>query len=249
MKYYGVTDKGLLRKNNQDSYVIATNEVNDVFAIVADGIGGNLGGDIASRMAVAYFSKVFSETDGFSSRDEVKEWIRRHVSNANQQIFEYGRSHPAFKGMGTTLCGVMITSIGKFVVNIGDSRAYAWFDSGRFSQLTMDHTLVNDMIMHGQLTREEAKNFPKKNVVTNALGVWETVRSDIDTHQEAMAGIMICSDGLHGYVEEKLIKGIVLNKQMDPALRTRKLLKASLDAGGFDNVTIILIDLEGDDLP
>ena len=247
MKYYGITDKGLLRKNNQDSYVIATNEADDVFAVVADGIGGNLGGDIASRMAVGYFSKVFSETTGFSSREEIKEWIARHISISNEQIFNYGKNHPAFKGMGTTFCGVMITKLGKYVVNIGDSRAYAWFDSGRFSQLTKDHTLVNDMIMHGQLTREEAKNFPKKNVVTNALGVWETVRSDIDTHQEKMGGLLICSDGLHGYVEEKKIRDIVFNKEMDPALRTRKLLKASLDAGGFDNVTIILIDLEGDD--
>ena len=90
MKYYGVTDRGLVRKNNQDSYVIATNRGGDIFAIVADGIGGNLGGDIASRMAVSYFSKVFSETDSFTSETKTKEWITRHVTCANQQIFEYG---------------------------------------------------------------------------------------------------------------------------------------------------------------
>ena len=140
----------------------------------------------------------------------------------------------------------MMTSIGKFVVNIGDSRAYAWFDSGRFSQLTMDHTLLNDMLMHGELTLKEAENFPRKNVLTNALGVWESVRCDINVHQEQIDGLLLCSDGLHGYVSEEHIMGIVMNHDMDPTLRGRKLLKAALDAGGYDNITIVLIDLEGE---
>ena len=246
MKYYGITDKGLVRKNNQDSYVIATNEVNDVFAIIADGIGGNSGGDLASRMTVSYFSKAFSETKGFPGPKEAKEWITSAIDTVNHQIFTYGKEHKGLKGMGTTLCGVMITSFGKLVVNIGDSRAYAWWRNGRFSQLTMDHSLVNDMIMHGELTIEEAKNYPQRNVLTNALGVWETVRGDIDFHQEEMDGLLLCSDGLHGYVEEDAICDILMNPDLDPALRARKLLKSALDAGGYDNVTIILVDLEED---
>jgi serine/threonine protein phosphatase PrpC len=117
------------------------------------------------------------------------------VTVANSAIFNYGVEHPELKGMGTTLCGVMITSVGRLVVNIGDSRTYAWTADERFIQLTMDHSLVNDMLMHGEITKEEAVNFPKKNVLTNALGVWETVRSDIDVHDEDMSGFMICSDG------------------------------------------------------
>lgn len=245
MKYYGVTDKGLVRKNNQDSYVIATNRGGDIFAIVADGIGGNLGGDIASRMAVSYFSKVFSETESFTSESKTKDWIGRQVSEANKEIFEYGARRPGLKGMGTTLCGAMITKKGTFIVNIGDSRAYSW-RSGDLRQITMDHTLVNDMLMHGQLTPEEAANFPRRNVLTNALGVWENVRSDIDVHHEKMDGLLLCSDGLHGYVDESKITSIVLNAEMDPTQRSRKLLKAALDAGGYDNVTIVLIDFTGE---
>ena len=105
---------------------------------------------------------------------------------------------------------------------------------------------MNDMIMHGELTPEQAKNYPKKNVLTNAIGVWETVRSDIDTHLEDMDGVLLCSDGLHSYVDQSVIRSIVLDTQIDPILRVRKLVKASLDAGGFDNVTAILIDLEDD---
>ena len=191
MKYYGITDRGLIRKNNQDSYVIASNEARDVFAIVADGIGGNLGGDIASRMAVSHFSKVFSECEGFTSESQVKDWIAKQVDTANSLIYEYGVKRPGLKGMGTTLCGALITKTGIFIVNIGDSRAYTWSPTQTLHQITMDHTLVNDMLMHGQLTPEEAANFPRRNVLTNALGVWETVRSDIDVHHEKISGILL----------------------------------------------------------
>jgi protein phosphatase len=246
MKYYGITDRGLIRKNNQDSYVIASNEARDVFAIVADGIGGNLGGDIASRMAVSHFSKVFSETGGFRSEAQVRSFIEREVERANAEIYQYGLKRPALKGMGTTLCGALITRHATYIVNIGDSRAYAWWNDGRMSQLTMDHTLLNDMLMHGELTPKEAENFPRKNVLTNALGVWESVRCDISVHQEQIDGLLLCSDGLHGYVSEETIIGIVTNHTMDPTLRGRRLLKAALDTGGFDNITIVLIDLEGE---
>ena len=248
MKFYGITDKGLVRKNNQDSYVIARNEDDDLLAIVADGIGGNLGGDVASRMAVAHFSGAFADSNGFTDAATVKEWIEENVHQCNEKIFNYGQSHAKMKGMGTTLCAVMITRVCRFVINIGDSRAYAWFPDGRFQQLTIDHTLVNDMIMHGQLSREEAVDYPKKNVLTNALGVWKTVRCDIDTHLEKISGFMLCSDGLHGYVDDNTIQDIVLNHRYDPALRVRKLMKQAKAAGGFDNVTVILIDLEGDGL-
>ena len=247
MKYYGITNKGLVRKSNQDSYVIAANGADDVFAIVCDGIGGNRGGDIASRMAVGYFSKAFSENSGFETAEEAEAWIRRIVSEANHEIFSYGETHEKYRGLGTTLCGVMITPIGNFIVNIGDSRAYAFWKNGRFSQLTSDHTLVNDLLMHGEITREEAENYPRKNVLTNALGVWETVRADIVLHTEDFRGLLLCSDGLHGYVKEEAIRRIVQDKDRDPSLRVRMLLKEALSAGGFDNITAILIDMEGDE--
>ncbi len=246
MKYYGITDKGLVRKNNQDSYVIATNQSNDIFAIVADGIGGNFGGDIASRMTVRFFSKVFSETEKFTNETDARKWITSAINACNLQIFEYGQAHENLKGMGTTFCGAMFTSFGVLIVNIGDSRAYGWFDNGSFRQLTTDHSLVNDMLMHGELTPEQAKTYPKKNVLTNALGVWESVRADIDLHTESMNGLLLCSDGLHGYVEEDKIRSVILDKYLDPSLRARKLMKCALDEGGFDNITVILIETDGE---
>ena len=147
--------------------------------------------------------------------------------------------------MGTTLCAALITHIGIFIVNIGDSRAYAWWHVGKMKQLTVDHTLVNDMLMHHEITHEEAKTFPRRNVLTNALGVWEDVKCDITHHIEKMDGILLCSDGLHGYVPEKTVLRVVIDPHKDPSLRARKLIKLALEAGGFDNTTVILLDFAG----
>ena len=247
MKYFGLTDRGRLRKTNQDSYTIASNRAGDVFAVVCDGIGGGKGGDIASRLAVTHFSMAFSNNEGFKDDQQVKRWLEIEIPAANEEIFRTGQRTPELKGMGTTLTGVMITSVGRFVINVGDSRTYAYYNDDTMKVLTTDHTLVNDMLRHGELTPEEAKNYPRKNVLTNALGVWEKSRFDVERHDEAVNGFLICSDGLHGYVDEEVIRSIVLNRMMDPALRVRRLYAEAMNAGGFDNITAILIDLEGDE--
>lgn len=244
MKYYGITDRGKIRKTNQDSYVIASNVNGDVFAMVCDGIGGGRGGDVASHMAVSSLSEAFSDAQAFIDAEDVKKWLRREITAVNKRIFQLGSTRSTLKGMGTTLTGVVLTKVGKFVVNVGDSRVYGFYQDGRFLQLTMDHTLMQDMITHGELTVQEAENFSRKNVLTNALGVWETVRCDIDTHCEPIDGLLLCSDGLHGYVAEQTLKEIVMNTELDPSLRVRRLVRAALETGGFDNVTAILIDLD-----
>lgn len=247
MKYFGLTDRGKLRRTNQDSYVIASNRAGDVFAIVCDGIGGGKGGDIASRLAVTHFSMAFSHNEGFKDERDARRWLSIEIPAANEEIYRTGQRTPELRGMGTTLTGVLLCSAGRFVVNVGDSRTYAYYPNRSMHQLTTDHTLVNDMLRHGEITKEEAKNYPRKNVLTNALGVWEKSRYDVERHDEALNGFLICSDGLHGYVDEEVIKSIVLDRLMDPALRVRKLYAEAMNAGGFDNITAILIDLEGDE--
>lgn len=248
MKYYGITDKGKLRKSNQDNYVIATNQAGELFAIICDGIGGGKGGDVASTMAVSYFSVSFSNTDGFEDDDEVRIWLKENITAANHEIFQAGVDKAALKGMGTTLCGVLISKVGCFVVNIGDSRAYVYKKDGTFKQMTMDHTLVNDMLIHGDITQQQADHYPQKNVLTNALGVWDTVRYDLSVIQEDVDGFLLCSDGLHGYVSKDVLQSIVIDTKSDPSRRVRRLLNAALDAGGFDNITAILIDIEQGDV-
>ncbi len=247
MKYFGLTDRGKLRKSNQDSYIIASNRAGDVFAVVCDGIGGGKGGDIASRLAVTHFSMAFSQNEGFADEVQLRRWLGLEIPAANEEIYRMGRRTEELKGMGTTLTGVMITSVGIFVVNVGDSRTYGYYPDGSFELLTVDHTLVNDMLRHGELTEEEARNYPRKNVLTNALGVWEKARFDLERMDRRADGYLVCSDGLHGYVDEKIIKGIVLNREIDPAIRVRRLYSEAMNAGGYDNITAILIDMEGDE--
>lgn len=247
MKYYGITDRGKLRKTNQDSYVIATNETGDVFAMVCDGIGGGKGGDVASRLAINHFSIAFSENKGFVDEGMVRAWLMREIKAANNTIWTMGLKYKELKGMGTTLTGVLVTHQGRWIVNIGDSRTYTYDAQGNFILRTTDHTLVQDMLKHGDLTPEQAEKYPHKNVLTNALGVWQRVREDIIPCSEAVNGFLLCSDGLHGYVPEETIRKIVLDRETDPALRARRLWQAAMDAGGYDNITAVLIDLEGEE--
>ena len=106
--------------------------------------------------------------------------------------------------MGTTLSGILISSVGKVIINIGDSRVYGINENKEFLQLSEDHTLVNDMLKHHEITYEQALNHPKKNVLTNAMGVWNSVKIDLIPYPEVLNSILICSDGLHGYVAKEV---------------------------------------------
>lgn len=245
MKYFGATDKGKVRKINQDSYVIATSLVGDLLAIVCDGIGGGQAGDVASYLAINHLSSEFSNNEGFLDAKEAKAWMRKEISEANRHILAEGNEKSNLKGMGTTLTGVLVSEHGTFVMNVGDSRTYSFSKKTKhLQQLTMDHNLANDMLIHGEITKDEAKTYPKKNVLTNALGVWESVRMDIDTHTEELDGFLICSDGLHGYVKQEDIENILFDEKMEPSRKVKKMIQKALDVGGYDNVTVILIDLE-----
>ncbi|MCI5773974.1 MAG: protein phosphatase 2C domain-containing protein, partial [Erysipelotrichaceae bacterium] len=152
MKYFGVSDKGLVRNINQDSYCIITSEDGDVFAMVCDGIGGAKAGDIASRMVVDYFSKHFSVHTGFMDLDDASSWLRVNIARINQQIYHLAQANENYKGMGTTLTGILFTRVGRLIVNIGDSRVYGLNYENEFKQLTEDHSLVNDMLKHQEIT-------------------------------------------------------------------------------------------------
>ncbi len=245
MKYYGMTDKGLIRKNNQDSYVIATNEAKDVFAVVADGIGGNKGGDIASKIAVSVISEAFSLTKKFTTQTQIEEWLKTTIDNANAQIFYYAQCNPTYKGMGTTLCAVLLCELGSWFINIGDSRAYAYFTNHNFRQITQDHSYVNELVRKKLISVEEAKHSKQKNMLTNALGVWKDVRFDEFHGFSGLDSILLCSDGLHAYVEEEKIKEVLLSESIPFCKKASQLVKLANEAGGYDNVTVILIDLRG----
>ena len=242
MKCYGVTDKGLVRSTNQDSYIISANTNDDILAIVCDGIGGGKGGDVASTMATDYLGDIFSKTHGFADLKQAKDFVRYHITRINFQIYTYAQTHTAFKGMGTTLTALFSGSVGKFVINIGDSRVYGYTAESGLKSLTVDHTWVMDMYRAGTLSLEEAKNHPKKNVITNALGVWSSARMDIFDIHENYQYYLLCSDGLYGYVDASAIEQVLQQNSCDMPLKLRTLLGLALKSGGYDNITIILME-------
>ncbi len=245
MKVVGITDRGLVRTTNQDSYVLATNEKGELLALVCDGIGGNNSGDVASQEAIQYFSDAFSKNRGFKDAQDVETWLLYHARKANDAVFSKSVTKKEYYGMGTTLVGILISKVGYFSINIGDSRAYAYNLFDEFYCLTVDHTLVRDMLNHGEITVEEMKNHPKKNVLTNALGIWNDVRADIQQIHDEVKIFLVCSDGLHSYVEESRIVEILKDENLSLQKKCKRLLNSALFAGGPDNITILLVETEG----
>lgn len=241
MNIYGLTDTGLIRKENQDSYYYKSRE-KEHFAIVCDGIGGGNAGDVASKIACDSLARSFDEKHTQNSDKENKQWIIDAVKKANDEIFAKSTKSMELKGMGTTLAGVLITSESTIVFHCGDSRIYAMYDHELIS-LSEDHNLAADLIKSGELTPKEAATHPKGNMLTNALGIWNDVRVEINKIKTNYEMLLVCSDGLHGFVSDIIIEDI-LSKKIAIEEKAKFLINASNKAGGFDNVSVIVIDKE-----
>lgn len=241
MKIYGLSDTGLIRKENQDSYYYKTNGM-ESFAIVCDGIGGGNAGDVASKIACDSLAKSFDEKNTKNSDKENKQWIIDVVKKANDEIFSKSTNAKELKGMGTTLAGVLITDASTIVFHCGDSRIYALYEHELIS-LSEDHNLAADLIKSGELTAKEAATHPKGSMLTNALGIWNDVRVEINKIKTNYEMLLVCSDGLHGFVSDNIIEDILM-KKVAIEERAKFLINASNKAGGFDNVSVIVIDKE-----
>lgn len=244
MRYYGASDIGLVRKMNQDSYLIATNEKGDVFAIVCDGIGGGKSGDIASEMMTRYFGELFAKQKGFASQEEVENWLGSNLEKANDYLFTQSTTDKSLEGMGTTLVGALFCSQGIYVVNVGDSRAYVIQDNNEMKQITIDHNLAEDLFQKGEINQEDVAVHPKRNVLTNALGVVGSLKVDIFPLSKEIKRVLLCSDGLHGYVKEEEIKKL-LTDSTSVQETVKKLIESANRAGGYDNITVIVVELTG----
>lgn len=244
MKAFGASDIGLKRKENQDSYVIAQSEAGNLIAVVCDGIGGGLAGDVASHMAVAHIRERFLQKQVFHDDLDVKHWLKTTLQEANDLIFMQSAKSMAQKGMGTTCVGVLYTKKQTYIFNIGDSRIYGIYDDN-FICLTEDHSFVQDLLKAGEITAEEAKHHPNRNMLTNALGIWDNVKIDINKIKSGYTYLLVCSDGLHGYVkEEEIIR--ILSRKEDIRNLVYALINASKQAGGYDNVSVILLHEDGE---
>ena len=235
MRVVSATNVGNYRKNNEDSYFV--NDSKNLY-ILADGMGGHLAGEKASKMATDIIASHFKKNKNIRKTEDVIEILSSSIKNANKEIFESSENNEDYRGMGTTVSAGFVLEDVLVYSNIGDSRIYK-INKG-IEQLTRDDSFVNYLIEIGDITEEEAKNHPKKNVLTKALGTTETLDVYVKTLKIEKDDIFLfCSDGLTNMISDEEIFKIV--KENTPEVAKDVLLNLALENGGLDNITFILI--------
>ena len=240
MKTFYLTDSGKVRAHNEDSVIITKNQSGDYLMAVADGMGGHSAGEIASSIVVSHISKCFNESFCNMEKSAAVEWIREMATEVNELIFNYVDNHPDSKGMGTTLVLAVITTDYVLIGNIGDSSGFVIKDE-KMHKVTYDHTLVNLLIKAGELTEEEAKDHPKKNVLMKALGANNPIDIDIYDCDMDITSILLCSDGLTSMLEPEQIEK-VLTSDLEIEEKVIKLIRKSNNRGGTDNISIAYLE-------
>lgn len=240
MNMWGITDRGIVREENQDAYALLHVGDRQKLAVVCDGMGGARAGNIASTMAVEEFSKVFSALWDAGERG-AQTLMQTAASQANEEIHHRAMSDSACYGMGTTMVAVFLDGSTATVLNEGDSRAYL-ITPESISQVTQDHSLVEDLVRRGELTPEQARIHPNKNLITRALGSEKTLRADL-FELDVLPGqyFLLCSDGLSNVVSEQEMLYEVLHGG-DAEQCCSRLLEIALKRGAPDNVTVALVE-------
>lgn len=237
MQVWGVTHRGAVRQQNQDAF--ATRELPDgrILALVCDGMGGARAGNVASTMAVELFMEDFSRSAP-ELREE--ERMQKAAALANDEVFQKSISDVYCAGMGTTIVAVLAAAGEAVILNEGDSRAYHINDEG-IVQVTRDHSLVEDMVERGELTREQARSHPHKNLITRALGAEPVLMADCFRQPLAPGDyLLLCSDGLSNVVsDQELLYEVIHGGEAESCCQ--RLLDIALDRGAPDNVTVVLI--------
>jgi PPM family protein phosphatase len=229
------TDVGLQRQRNEDSFVAEY----PLFA-VADGLGGHLGGEVASQMAVETLTEA-TKSDG--PDDGIPDRLREAIHRANVAVAERASNDPRLTGMGTTLTALVVGSDRIYLGHVGDSRAYLLRD-GELQALTEDHTLVRRMVREGRLTPEQAEIHPQRSVLTRALGIEDQLEVDQATVEVTVGDrLLLCSDGLTSMVSDEDIRKILAGHD-EPQAASEALVEAANEAGGQDNITTVVIDVE-----
>jgi protein phosphatase len=240
MKTFYLTDAGKIRSHNEDSVIITKNTAGDYLMAVADGMGGHSAGEIASSLTITHLSKCFNESFCNMEKAQAVDWLREMATEINGLIFSYADEHPESKGMGKTLVCAIITNNYILMGNIGDSSGFVIKDES-IHKVTYDHTLVNLLLKAGELTPEEAKEHPKKNVLMKALGANNPIDIDIFDCDMDIQSILLCSDGLTSMLEEEQIEKVVLS-ELEIEDKVIKLIRKSNNRGGNDNISIAYLD-------
>ena len=240
-----LTDVGQRRTNNQDYANQYKNKAGKSMIFLADGMGGHRAGNIASEMAVTDLGAAWVATE-ISTINEVREWFAENLEKENQQIHRIGQDEE-HKGMGTTLEAVAIIDDQVLFAHVGDSRI-GLVRNGEYHQMTSDHSLVNALLKAGQITEEEAAHHPQRNIITQSIGQKDELQPDFGmVTVEAGDFIVINSDGLTNMISGDEIRDIVIS-DLSVEEKARTLIRFANNAGGLDNITVVLIRFAEEDV-
>jgi len=250
MNAAGLSDVGKVRNQNQDAIFVSMKQVGPLpnLYIVADGMGGHNAGEVASQRAIecvsGYISSCHADLTNFElvKPDDYMDLMVNAVQDASDVVCDMAEKNPEMAGMGTTLTACVVTEKKAVIAHIGDSRAYTISDD-KITQVTADHTFVEDLLASGRITHEEAKNHPKRHVITRALGIKGQFEVDgCSIPLAEVKHILLCSDGLSNMIEDDRLKEIITGLG-DAKYRTKLLIDEANLQGGLDNISAIIIDV------
>lgn len=243
MQYWGLTDPGCARSQNQDAYQMEMLDKHTLLCVICDGMGGAKSGNVASTLAIDVFTQEVKRTYQSGMSDKELDWMLRNaVKLANFTVYDQAKQFEEFDGMGTTLVAALIRGKTATIVNVGDSRGY-YIDEDGIRQVTTDHSLVQMMVSRGELTAEQAKTYPGKNFITRAIGTEAVAECDVFTCKlKKKACIFLCTDGLTNLLDEQEILFEVAHED-DKEQCCQRLLDIVKRRGAPDNVTSILVEI------
>lgn len=236
------TDVGAVRSSNQDSCECGLLPENGAWTAVCDGMGGANGGNVASSIAVGKIKEVIaSGYDPKMSDEELKDLMLGAVTQANTEVYDMSVEQEELRGMGTTVVLLIARDGALHAAHVGDSRGYLKNKDGLI-QITMDHSYVQDLVNRGQLTPEQARSHPRRNIITRVLGVYDEVLCDYAKFDFKEGDIALaCSDGLTNYADNTLLLDYIERYGKDGDALAKELIRYAVESGGSDNVTVAVI--------
>lgn len=240
MRIVAKTDIGLKRESNQDSYAAGELPGSVAWAVVCDGMGGAAGGNFASSTAVKVISERITSSYRFGmTASSIRNMFASAIAAANISVYDMSKSNPELSGMGTTVVVAIVVDNTAFIAHAGDSRAYI-LSENLLTQLTKDHSIIQEMIDHGTLTPDEAKSDPRKNIITRALGVDSELSFDFDIADVGKDDVLIlCTDGLTNYIDPQEIYELTNDGKFDEY--AERLVARANSNGGGDNITVVTV--------
>jgi protein phosphatase len=244
----GITDVGLRRELNEDNMVMIEDEMVDVGAygiyVVADGLGGHEAGEVASQLTVEAVQQQYADHPPTAPEAPFEDWLKGAVMAANSAVLEHQESNAETSRMGSTLVMALVADANAHIVNVGDSRAYR-LNSEKIEQISIDHSLVERLVQIGQITREEARTHKQRNVIYSIIG--EKRKLEIGYYHVSLEPgerLLLCSDGLSSMVSDDELQQIS-HVESDPATTSHMMIEAARQAGGHDNITAIIVQMNG----